>query len=154
MQLAKLSGFSPIITTASPRNKDLVLSLGATDFIDRNADVIAEVKKTTSSPIEYVYDAVSIQDTQNTGWDLLAPKGTLILVLGGKVDLAKYKDKKVVNPYGNVHAEPNRALGKELYGRLNGLLANGLIKVGVYDAFNLRFLKLIKCSSFLLAQSR
>lgn len=119
LQLAKLSGFNPIIATASPRSEQLVLSLGATHFVDRNADVIAEATKISSSPVEIIYDAVSVPGTQSVAWDLLAPNGTLILVLGATIDRDKYKDKKMVKPHGNVHVEYNRALGKALWeGRL------------------------------------
>ncbi|EPQ57732.1 GroES-like protein, partial [Gloeophyllum trabeum ATCC 11539] len=36
VQVAKLSGFEPIIATASPHNESLVRSLGATHFVDRS----------------------------------------------------------------------------------------------------------------------
>ena len=51
IQLAKLSGFSPIITTASLKNTDFLKSLGATHVIDRNADLPSSVKAITSDSI-------------------------------------------------------------------------------------------------------
>lgn len=126
-----MSGFNPIIATASPHNVQLLYDLGATHFIDRKADVVAEVAKITSSPVELVYDAVSLESTQTAAWDLLAPNGLLILVLPPLVDKAKYSDKKIINTFGNVHPPNNRELGKSLYAKLNSLLAEGTIKVGV-----------------------
>lgn len=126
-----MSGFNPIIATASPHNAQLLYDLGATHFIDRKADVVAEVAKITSSPVEFVYDAVSLEGTQTAAWDLLAPNGLLILVLPALVDEAKYSDKKIIYIFGNVHAPPNRELGKSLYAKLNTLLAEGAIKVGI-----------------------
>ncbi|KAH9919388.1 chaperonin 10-like protein [Fomitopsis serialis] len=62
IQLTKLAGFGPIITTASLRNAGYLKGLGATHILDRNlpdAGLIAEVKKITSAPIKVVFDAVS-----------------------------------------------------------------------------------------------
>ncbi|KAG6372052.1 chaperonin 10-like protein [Boletus reticuloceps] len=53
IQLAKLSGFSPIITTASLHNEDLLLSLGATHILDRklpNAALIKRVRELVVAP--------------------------------------------------------------------------------------------------------
>ena len=110
-------------------NESLVKSLGATHLIDRKADVIAEVKKITDKPIEIVYDAISEKATQEQAWEILAPGGTLILVLGAEVDKEKYKDKHIVNVFGSVHAPELRKLGVSLYSKLTQLLADGDIKV-------------------------
>lgn len=89
-QLAKLSGFSPTITTASLHNEALVKALGATHIIDRNADVVAEVQKIVSKPVEIVFDTVSEKTTQEQGWEILAPGGTLVVLLDPIVDKTKY----------------------------------------------------------------
>ena len=76
LQLARLSGFSPIIATASLRNTDLVKSLGATHIIDRGevslADLPAAVAKITSQCIKMVYSAVIIPEAQEAGYACLA----------------------------------------------------------------------------------
>lgn len=90
IQLAKLSGFSPIITTASLHNEALVKALGATHIIERNANVIAEVQKIVSKPVEIVFDTVSEKTTQEQGWEILAPGGTLVVLLDPIVDKTKY----------------------------------------------------------------
>ncbi|KZP22104.1 GroES-like protein [Athelia psychrophila] len=84
IQLAKLSGFSPIITTASPHNTTYLESLGATHVLDRHLDTAAlksEVARITQLPVKVIYDTVSEQDTQKLGYELLAENGTLVLVL-------------------------------------------------------------------------
>ena len=132
IQLAKLSGFSPIITTASLHNEALVKSLGATHIVDRKADVVAEVKKLTDKPIEVIYDAISDKVTQRQAWEILAPGGTLILVGAAEVDKDKYKDKHTVGVFGSVHTQELRKLGVSLFSKLTQLLENGDIKVCRY----------------------
>ncbi|KAL5504372.1 hypothetical protein ACEPAH_8446 [Sanghuangporus vaninii] len=130
IQLAKLSGFSPIITTASLHNTDLLKSLGATHVIDRSADVPAEAKKILGdTSVELIYDAVSEEATQNQAWDLLASGGTLLIILPAKVDKEKYKDKTLPDSVaGNVHLPQIHQLGISLYSKLSGLLESGAIK--------------------------
>jgi len=135
IQLAKLAGFSPILTTASLHNTDLLKSLGATHVLDRNlpADaLLAEVTTITGgAPVEIAYDAVSLPQTQNAAFDVLAPGGQLVLVLADAIDAAKKSaapSKKTVNVYGNVNAPDRRKTGQSLYAKLTGLLQEGAIK--------------------------
>lgn len=132
IQVAKLSGFSPIITTASPHNAAYLQGLGATHVLDRalSGDALrAAVKQITSAPIEFAYDAVSGADTQTAGYELLAPGGAIVIVLANAVPEAKQtKDRKIEHVFGNVNAPQNRALGRSLYAKLTGLLETGAIK--------------------------
>jgi NADPH:quinone reductase-like Zn-dependent oxidoreductase len=134
LQLAKLSGFSPIITTSSPSNYGLLKSLGATHTLDRNAlgSLGAEVAKITSEPVLYAYDAWSSAETQQALYDLLAANGGLVLVLPKAVKEVADKNITIRNAYGSVHRPANRQLGVSLFGALEGLLANGTIKVEVF----------------------
>ena len=53
IQFAKLSGFSPIITTASKHNETYLKSLGATHVIDRSiplSELPQAVKAITDKP--------------------------------------------------------------------------------------------------------
>ena len=133
LQFAKLSGFSNIITTASPRNKELVESLGATHLIDRSLShekIVEEIKNITSDPITVIFDAISDATTQNIAYDILAPGGTLALVLASKVDEAKLtSDKEVYDTFGSVHSGVSKELGLEIYGVLSEYLKSGQIKV-------------------------
>ena len=58
IQLAKLSGFSPIIVTASQRNADYCKKAGATHIIDYRETPYSQlseaVAKITTEPIEVV----------------------------------------------------------------------------------------------------
>lgn len=130
IQFAKLSGLNPIITTVSPQNNALVTSLGATHPLDRNqplSDLPSAVKSIISTPITIVFDAISLPDTQNAGYNLLGDGGALILVLPSAVkDEDKVATKEIINPIGTA---PNQgAFGKELYAHLGGLLEKGEIK--------------------------
>lgn len=134
VQLAKLSGFSPIIATASPQHTAHLKSLGATHVIDRHLDLATlsnEIKKITSAPIQIVYDSVSLPDTQKAAYDLLAPGGTLVLTLTSSLGDTEGDGKRVVYTYGSPHTPLNREVFLGLYPVLTTYLAEGLIKV--YD---------------------
>ncbi|CCM00612.1 uncharacterized protein FIBRA_02648 [Fibroporia radiculosa] len=132
IQLAKLSGFSPIITTASTHNTEWLVGIGATHVVDRNLSpeaIRAEVAKITSEPIEVIYDAVSLPDTQNVAYDLLALGGCLIIDLDLSVDKAKQTDdKRVEHVYGNINIPRNKVLAVGLMSKLTTYLAEGAIK--------------------------
>ncbi|KAI0760987.1 GroES-like protein [Trametes elegans] len=134
IQVAKLSGFSPIITTASLRNEELLKSLGATHVIDRSLSsdaILAELPKLTQGkPIEFVYDAISLADTEALAYDALAPGGSLLLVLPDVIPAGKKKEgdnKKVITVFGSVHSPENREVGVKLYSHLTEWLAKGVI---------------------------
>lgn len=129
IQLAKLSGFSPIITTASLRSEDLVKSLGATHLVDRKSDVVAEVKKITSSPVEVIYDSIAEKDTQEQAWEILTPGGTLLVTGSPQIDQANHGDKYIENIFGNFFDPEKRAFGASFYSKLTQLFAEGTLKV-------------------------
>lgn len=135
IQLARLSGFNPIITTASKSNADYLAALGATHILDRSLSpeaIRTEVSKITSAPIEAIYDAVSFPETQNLAYDILAPGGCLIIDYQLAIDEArKTSDKRVEYVYGIVHAPAARTLGASLFAKLSHLLIEGAIRVGV-----------------------
>jgi NADPH:quinone reductase-like Zn-dependent oxidoreductase len=127
--LARLSGFSPIAVTASPHNSELVKSMGATHFIDRRADVAAEAAKLFTTPPSIVFDAIS-EDTQEAAWKVLAPGGTLILVLPAGPAIKPGEDGKTAfTAMGMIHIYRYRGLGRNLFSKLPELLQAGKIKV-------------------------
>ncbi|TFK87156.1 GroES-like protein [Polyporus arcularius HHB13444] len=135
IQMAKLSSFSPIITTASPRNEELLKSLGATHVLDRSlpaSELLAQIARLTGGIApEIVYDAISLPDTQSLAYDALAPGGVLLLVLPENIPAEKKTQddgKKVIVVMGNFHRPENRALGVELFKRLEEWLAKGWVK--------------------------
>ncbi|KAI0635549.1 GroES-like protein [Trametes polyzona] len=132
IQMAKLSGFSPIIATSSLRHEEFLKSIGATYVIDRTlpaSTIQAEVSKLVGGkPIPFVYDAISLPDTQPLAYDVLAPGGHLLLVLAENISAERKKEgdnKTVVTVFGNVHTPENRAVGVALYSRLTEWLATG-----------------------------
>jgi NADPH:quinone reductase-like Zn-dependent oxidoreductase len=132
LQLAKLSGFSPIITTASSHNASYVKSLGATHVIDRTTPLASAMASITSEPVGIVYDAISEEDTQSIAYDVLAPGGALIIVSPLTVKEEKIeKSKHVALVLGTVHDPNQRALGVSMYQNLTVLLESGEVKVGI-----------------------
>ncbi|KAH9894848.1 GroES-like protein [Cubamyces lactineus] len=132
IQLTKLSGFSPVITTASLHNEPLLRSLGASHVLDRSLSPDAIkfklVELTQGKPLEFVYDAITAADTAALAYDVLAPGGALVLVLPGMLPASLRKEgdgKKVVEVAGNVHMPENRQVGVELYAHLTEWLQAG-----------------------------
>lgn len=141
IQFAKLSGFSPIITTASKRNEGYLKSIGATDVIDRTlplSELADTVKAITLKPIKVAYDSISLPETQNAVYNLLGPGGKLVLVLNEAID-NKTDDKEVAQVMGNVHVPGQRKLGVSLYSKLTELLAAGDIKVNQFNCLLPRY---------------
>ena len=132
IQLAKLSGFSPIITIASLKHAEYLKSLGATHIIDRNisgAALASEINNITyNAPIKYAVDSISLPDTQQTAYDLLAPGGKLVLFR--PVQIKTIEEKSVLSVSGFIRNPPNVELLKTLYhDHLERLLKEGAIKV-------------------------
>ncbi|MGJ0868153.1 NADP-dependent oxidoreductase [Enterococcus innesii] len=87
VQLAKAAG-AYVITTASPRNHELLQKLGADEIIDYHTTDFEEVLQ----DIDLVFDTMG-GDTQKKSFTVLKPKGRLISILSIEdEDLAKEKD--------------------------------------------------------------
>ena len=132
IQLAKLSGFSPIITTASLKHVEDLKSLGATHIIDRNISGAALASKinsiTHNGPVKYAVDSISLADTQQTAYDLLAPGGKLVVFL--PIEVKTTEEKSVYTVLGLIRHPPNIKLLETLYhDNLERLLKEGAIKV-------------------------
>lgn len=133
IQLAALSGFHPIITTASPRHTKYLEGIGATHVVDRSADVQSEIQALLTQaggPLKVVYDAISDAETQNIGWELLAPGGQLVVVLNPKVDTGKYAEKNVVFAWMDARDAGKREWMESAFKALTQYLSDGSIKVG------------------------
>ena len=132
IQLAKLSGFSPIIVTASLQHTETLKSLGATHIIDRNASDFALASEintiTQNAPIKYAVDSVSSAETQQFGYDLLAPGGKLAIFLEAIVNITEEKD--IIRTIGFSRHPPNiELLGTLYHDHLERFLKEGDIKV-------------------------
>ncbi|OSD03833.1 GroES-like protein [Trametes coccinea BRFM310] len=131
IQLARLSGFSPIITTASLHNTDLLKSLGATHVLDRklpSETLVKEACEIAGGPLEVVFDAVSLPDTLVIGYQATAPTGTFVKVNSESIPGVENPEKKVHFGRGLFNAPFNAAVSLSLLAKLPELLENGDIK--------------------------
>ncbi|KAG1851617.1 chaperonin 10-like protein [Suillus subalutaceus] len=136
IQLARLSGFYPIITTASPSNEELVRKYGATHFFDRNLsgkEVKAAISKITDSAIGIVYDAISLPETQSVAWELLANDGTLVLTLPASVKEDEGKGRKVISTFAGPHDPQNEELCSSSWAVVEKWLSEGTIQPNKYE---------------------
>ena len=132
IQLAKISGFLPIITTASIKHATALEGLGADVVLSRELstnELKQEISKHTSKPIELIYDAISLESTQRSAVDILAPNGALVTTLPnviGELD----QGKTSIWVRGVLQLEENVALLEDLFqNHLSGWLEKGLFKV-------------------------
>ncbi|KAJ2917339.1 hypothetical protein MD484_g3049, partial [Candolleomyces efflorescens] len=134
IQLAKLSGFSPIITTSSLKHEDWLKSQGATHVVDRNTPLTAQsVEKLASRPVLTVFDAISSAETQEQAVELVASGGRVAVVLD-VVDSVKAKaeaeKKTTVRVLGLKALTPDHEkLLREFWAGATNLLENGSLKV-------------------------
>ncbi|KAG1905559.1 chaperonin 10-like protein [Suillus fuscotomentosus] len=136
IQLARLSGFYPIITTASPSNEELVKGYGATHFFDRNLSgkqLLAAINEVTDDPIKLVYDAISLPETQAVAWELLANNGTLVLTLPASVKEDEGKGRRVVPTLSYPHTPENEELCSSSWAMVEKWLSDGTIKPNKYE---------------------
>lgn len=110
IQLARIAGFSTIVTTASAQHADLLKSFGATHVFDRNVDA-KTIQQAFHSPVALALDAISVASTQLLAYEVLTapspvPGAHLALVLPADPALEeKNADNKVsINQvYGSSH---------------------------------------------------
>ncbi|KAF7978931.1 hypothetical protein HWV62_44137 [Athelia sp. TMB] len=124
IQLAKLSGFAPIYTTASLKHTAYLISLGASHVLDRNQP-LASVLPNPNEKFSIIYDAISEPDTQRATAALLAPEGTLVLVHAALADLDLTEGKKAKLVFGSVFHPANIAIGTGLFTNLEKYLEDG-----------------------------
>ncbi|KAG2074195.1 GroES-like protein [Suillus decipiens] len=136
IQFARLSGFYPIITTASPRNEELVRDYGATHFFNRNLSgkqLKAAISELTDNPIRLVYDAISLPETQSVAWELLANNGTLVLTHPASVKEDEGRGRKVIPTFADPHAPQNEELCRSSWAMVETWVSEGTIKPNKYE---------------------
>jgi NADPH:quinone reductase-like Zn-dependent oxidoreductase len=116
IQLAKLTQ-ARVIATASARNRDFVLRLGADEVIDYRASRFEDSAK----DIDVVFDTVG-GETLNRSWSVLKPGGRMFTVASGAEEST---DERVRNAFFIV--EPNQ---KQLY-EIARLLETGKLRTVV-----------------------
>ena len=126
-----MAGFT-VITTASAKHVDYLKSLGANHVIDRHLSteaVAAEINKVLNGqPLKYSLDTVTIPETGQMVYDLLAPGGRHLMTLPDYIQ-NKVENKQVCEVYGFASADENSESVAILYKHLTGLLEEGAIKV-------------------------
>ncbi|KAJ8496852.1 hypothetical protein ONZ51_g870 [Trametes cubensis] len=138
IQLAKLAGHNPIVTTASLHNAPLLISLGATHVIDRhksNESVLAELSTIAGEKsVEFVFVAIPHDpEVCRLGRDALAPGGALAIVLPSPYaipeDVANAGDgKRVGFVYGSTYLPHTREVSVAMYRQLTSWLQKGALK--------------------------
>lgn len=161
IQLAKLSGFNPIITTASKANEQYCLSAGATHVVDYKSVPYTSLRthitsNITSKPIKVIYDAISNEESEAACWSILPDTteglgtkagegGKLIITLPaaksivGELDENQFakssgeggKKKSVSWTMGNGNFEWTSGDANRLARTLEGWLVEGKIKVRI-----------------------
>ncbi|KAF5335770.1 hypothetical protein D9611_009685 [Ephemerocybe angulata] len=134
IQLAKLSGFKFIITTASLKHTDFLKSIGATHVLDRSITVDelrAALKEIEGLPeIKYAYDAIGDLDTSfRLALEAVVPKGNVVTVNPRLVYDSPDKDGKVTSKFMTERSSPSgEAHMRNLWGDLTRLLETGALK--------------------------
>ncbi|KAI9061171.1 GroES-like protein [Trametes sanguinea] len=143
IQLAKLAGHNPIITTASPHNAELLTSLGAAHVLDRtrsNESILDELPKLTAGrPIQFAFVAAPFDPAAcRLGRDALAPGGALGIVLPSPTrvpeDVANAGDgKRVGYVFGSVWRPHTRECGIDMFKHLTEWLEKGVLKPNLVE---------------------
>ena len=143
IQCARMQGFFPIITTASPRHTEFLKSLGATHILDRalSPDAICAALPTLTGDrlITYVHDSFGRErEVQRLGFTVVAPGGAFVTVNPRDhefiADLVEESEKRgegkrVARAFGSYALPGNVKLGDEMCSRLKGWLETGEIVV-------------------------
>ncbi|QRV98330.1 Zinc-binding dehydrogenase [Ceratobasidium sp. AG-Ba] len=108
IQIARIAGFSTIVTTASSQHTELLKSFGATHVFDRDVDVNT-LQEAFAGPVALVYDGISAPPTQKLAVEVLktfgAPGAHLAVVLPLDTSLqGELEGKATVNEvWGSSH---------------------------------------------------
>ena len=91
-----------------------------------------EVRKAARGPLDIIYDAVGVLETQLAAYDILAPGGTLVTVaLRPAIPAERLQpDKRLVSAFGQANRpKENRVVAAKMYKKLTTWLEEGAIKV-------------------------
>jgi NADPH:quinone reductase-like Zn-dependent oxidoreductase len=82
IQLLKLAGYTRIITTASPKHRDALLSFGAAHVIDYNSPALTDdIIRAAGGKVPLALDCISAEGTLAAISKVLSPDGTIALLL-------------------------------------------------------------------------
>lgn len=82
IQLLRLAGYRRILTTASPKHREHLLSLGATDVFDYSQSNLSDqiLASTHGQPVKYVVDCVAAESTLQQVAKVVG-KGSIVSIL-------------------------------------------------------------------------
>ena len=143
IQFAKLSGFSPIITTASKHNEAYCKSAGATHVLDSHEISYEELpgavaKITGGTPLTFVYNATSNPESQKAAWEVLGQNGTMVVVnppsdaIVKKQGKGDKKGRRAIWVFGVANHPDHYDFGAEMYAELTRMFEDGDLKVYVF----------------------
>lgn len=145
IQFARLSGFEYVITTASPKHREFLQSLGATHVIDRSlspSELGAALGEIVHLPeILYAFDAVGEVETSfAASLDSVGTHGTVVTVNFMlepssviEKDMQRHGQKTVCKFTAQKTLGGNPQLMRVLWGSVHDLLASGAIKPGRFQ---------------------
>ncbi len=95
IQLARLSGYK-IITTASPRNHELLKSLGADVTVDyHDPDVVSKIKEVTGDSLKYAADMIGEVETHRIAIEAIGSSGGKLVGLNVALQKTEFGRKDV-----------------------------------------------------------
>lgn len=110
IQLARLSGYERIITTANPKHKDYLTSLGAHVVIDRHNATPDKYREALGGlPLDFVFDSPSLPETKAQGIEVVRAtetKGSCVITLMGVDD-----ETRKLGDAGNIKVPIRNVLG-------------------------------------------
>jgi NADPH:quinone reductase-like Zn-dependent oxidoreductase len=141
IQFAKLSGYK-VLTTCSPRNFDLVRSLGADEVYDyKDPNAAAEIRKATDNKLKLAFDCISLESSAAFCDNALSTEGgDYSALLNVKIERENVNDRFTLAyttvgeafNFGNIPfpAKPeDRAHAEKFIPIAEALLSQGKIKV-------------------------
>ncbi|KAF4771718.1 hypothetical protein N7455_008284 [Penicillium solitum] len=141
IQFAKLSGYK-VLTTCSPRNFDLVRSLGADDVYDyKDAQAPAKIRKATDNNLKLVFDCISLESSAAFCDNAISTDGgEYSALLSVKINRANVNDRFTLAyttigeafSFGDIPfpAKPeDKAFAEKFIPIAESLLAQGKVKV-------------------------
>ncbi|KUM57316.1 hypothetical protein ACN42_g9873 [Penicillium freii] len=141
IQFAKLSGYK-VLTTCSPRNFDLVRSLGADDVYDyKDVQAPAKIRQATDNNLKLVFDCISLESSAAFCDNSISTDGgEYSALLSVKIDRANVNDRFTLAyttigeafSFGDIPfpAKPeDRAFAEKFIPIAETLLAQGKFKV-------------------------
>lgn len=143
IQLARLSGFERIVTSASPSHREFLQKIGGknTIVLDRHSAQVKDYLEATAGlPLRTIFDSISNESTQFSAVEILKESWSKqsfepdyplkVLLTGRPQDKAKSLGEEsspsiqLWSTFGSGHIPPNKALAESLWASVEKWLQN------------------------------